>query len=448
VMFNKTCNKATEIFGRTIVLFLFILMYNRSLCCRLRQTEVLIRKISKQLIIGIGLVCLAAIIVGAIFASNCLSHRQPPAAPVIQAPPVMEEPVPIDSTAPVITGVSTPAIGKNGAAIMWTTDEAATSQVAYGLTASDGYTTAPDMNLVTSHIVILSGLTADTTYNFKVKSKDASGNESVSPDYTLVTSNTGTLVGGVIPASTAWTQRDSPYLITGTVEIPPGVTLTIEPGASVLMEGSDDYMFRVRGTVLAHSYPGEMITLDGGAHSFFSCENAGPEASVDLDYCAIKNGARLIDFVKCFYLGHSAITNLTEYSDISFGPTKDVYIEYNKFTNASGFLTGGGADVYVRYNYFYSRNRTVQDFPWVVNKAGPATIVDCNFFLDTDGIAVALQGGNGSEGMVATNNYWGTLNPLVIEQMIWDKNDDSSLASYIKYSPIRTSPEPIRQLNF
>jgi hypothetical protein len=281
-----------------------------------------------------------------------------------------------------------------------------------------------------------------------VKSKDASGNESVSQDYTLVTSKAGTLVGSIISENTTWTEWDSPYLITGTIQVPAGVTLTIEPGVSASMSGSGDYVFIVHGTVFAHGTPGNNITLDGGTRSIFSCENAGPDASVDLDYCAIKNGASLVNFARCFYLGHSEITNLTEYSDISFGPTKDVYIEYNKFTNASGFSTGGGSNVYIRYNYFNTKNPAVQDAPWIVNRASPTTIVSNNFFIHTDGIVLMLQGGRGSEGIVAPNNYWGTQNTKVIDALIWDKNDDSDLASYIEYLPIRTSPEPIRLLVF
>jgi len=391
---------------------------------------------------------LAAIIGGAIFAVDLFSPGKSPAAPPIQAPPITEEPESKDITAPVITGVSTRAIGKTGAVITWTTNEAATSQAVYGLTTFYSSATTEDTNFVTSHTVTLSGLTASTTYNFKVKSKDAGGNESVSQNYTLVTSKSGTLVGGIISKNTTWTEGESPYLITGTIQVPAGVTLTIKPGVSASMSGSGDYMFIVHGTVFAHGTPGNEITLDGGMHSFFSCENAGPDATVDLDHCAIKNGASLINFARCFYLGHSELTNLTQYSDISFGPTKDVYIEHNKFTNASGFSTGGGANVYIRYNYFITRNREVQDVPWITNRAAPETIVNNNFFLDTDGIAIMLQGGRGSEGMVATNNYWGTQNTKVIDAMIWDKNDDSDLASYIEYLPIRTSPEPIRLLIF
>jgi hypothetical protein len=114
--------------------------------------------------------------------------------------------------------------------------------------------------------------------------------------------------------------------------------------------------------------------------------------------------------------------------------------------NASGFSTGGGSNVYIRYNYFNTKNPAVQDVPWIINRAGPATIVNYNFFINTDGITLMLQGGRGSEGIVATNNYWGTQNTRVIDDMIWDKNDDSDLASYIEYLPIRTSPEPIRLL--
>jgi hypothetical protein len=308
--------------------------------------------------------------------------------------------------------------------------------------------TTPDTELVIRHAVIFSGLSEGTKYNFRVKSEDANGNESESQNSVLITSITSTVVGGIISENTTWTVWDSPYLITSTIQVPDGVILTIEPGVSVLMSGDDGYSFKVDGAVLAQGIPDKEITLDGGMRSFFDCENASPDATVDLNYCTIKNGASLINSAKCFNLRHSEVTNLMESSDISFGPTKDVYIEYNKFTDASGFVTGGGAQVYIRYNYFNTKNHAVQDMPWIVNKAGPATIVSNNFFINTYGIALMLQDGRGSEGMVATGNYWGTQNTSVIDAMIYDKHDDNSLSSYIEYVPIRTSPEPIRLFTF
>ncbi len=402
---------------------------------------------SKWLIIGAGMVCLAAIVGGVVFTIDAFSQDKSLAAVPVQEPPMTDQPVAIDRTAPVITEVFVLATGRSGAAITWRTDEAATSQVVYGLNQYYSSTTSLDKDIITNHGVTLSGLSPDTTYNFKVKSRDASGNESISQDYKLVTSKTGTLVGGIISENTTWTGSDSPYIITSTIQVPAEVALTIQPGTSVLMSGDGDYMFKVSGEVVTHGIPGSRITLNANGHSFFSCENAAPDALVDLSYCSIENGTSLIDFARGFNLRHSEVTDLSQNSDISFSPTGDVYIEYNNFTNASGFVTGG-AKVYVRYNHFYSKNRSLQDMPWIVNKSGPATIVNYNWFLETDGVAVMLEGGSGTEGIEAAYNYWGTYNITNIDAMIWDKNDDPDLASYIDYLPTRNSPEPIRQFTF
>lgn len=65
--------------------------------------------------------------------------------------------------------VATNITGKQ-ATITWKTDIAATSQVEYGTTTAYGSTTALDTTLVTSHSVVLTGLTLDTTYHYRVLS--------------------------------------------------------------------------------------------------------------------------------------------------------------------------------------------------------------------------------------------------------------------------------------
>lgn len=92
-----------------------------------------------------------------------------------------------DITPPIISAVASSNITSNSATITWTTDESATSQVEYGPTTSYGYQTTLDSNLVTNHSVNLSGLTSNTTYHYRVRSKDASNNESISGDYTFHT---------------------------------------------------------------------------------------------------------------------------------------------------------------------------------------------------------------------------------------------------------------------
>ncbi len=94
---------------------------------------------------------------------------------------------PRDTSPPQISAVSTNNVTTTAATINWKTDENADSQVEYGLDTKYGSFSALDGNLVTSHAVTLSNLPANTTYHFRVHSKDASGNAAVSNDFTFAT---------------------------------------------------------------------------------------------------------------------------------------------------------------------------------------------------------------------------------------------------------------------
>ena len=85
-----------------------------------------------------------------------------------------------DTRPPLISAVDISDRSESSATISWTTDEAATSQVQYGATDAYGSATPVDEELTTSHSVTLAGLEPDTTYHFRVKSKDAIGNETTS----------------------------------------------------------------------------------------------------------------------------------------------------------------------------------------------------------------------------------------------------------------------------
>jgi len=80
-----------------------------------------------------------------------------------------------DFNSPIIlSGPSVLDISDTSAIVLWTTNEPSTS----GVTYNDGmtYRVVEDDKLVTEHAVYVTGLTADTTYNLGISSKDASGN--------------------------------------------------------------------------------------------------------------------------------------------------------------------------------------------------------------------------------------------------------------------------------
>jgi len=86
-----------------------------------------------------------------------------------------------DTTPPIISGVNATDVTESTSRIIWTTDEPADSLVEYGLDKSY------DAALVTSHSIVLSGLTPQTTYHYQVTSIDGSGNSATSTDYTFTT---------------------------------------------------------------------------------------------------------------------------------------------------------------------------------------------------------------------------------------------------------------------
>ena len=92
-----------------------------------------------------------------------------------------------DTVPPTISSVISTSLTSSGATINWTTNEASDSQVEYGLTAGYGLSSTLDTSLLTTHSVVLSGLSSNATYHYRVRSKDAAGNLGASGDNTFAT---------------------------------------------------------------------------------------------------------------------------------------------------------------------------------------------------------------------------------------------------------------------
>jgi hypothetical protein len=112
-----------------------------------------------------------------------LPHATPP--PIINPPPPTIPPP--DTTPPIISGIGVSSIYSAGAIISWSTNEAASSQVEYGITTAYGSVTPLNSSMTTGHFILLSGLAASTTYHYRVKSSDVGGNPAISSDNTFST---------------------------------------------------------------------------------------------------------------------------------------------------------------------------------------------------------------------------------------------------------------------
>jgi hypothetical protein len=94
---------------------------------------------------------------------------------------------PVSTVGPVISGIGASGVGTGGASILWTTNVMADAQVEYGLTASYGSSTPLDAFMTMSHTGNLLALSHSTLYHYRVKSRDAVGGLTISPDYTFTT---------------------------------------------------------------------------------------------------------------------------------------------------------------------------------------------------------------------------------------------------------------------
>jgi purine nucleosidase len=102
-------------------------------------------------------------------------------------------PAPPPSTPPVIDSVQAGAVSTTTATVSWITDQPADSQVDYGQTSSYG-ATKTNGTAVAIHSQNLTGLAPNAVYHYRVSSRNASGQVTVSPDYTFQTS-----AGGAVP---------------------------------------------------------------------------------------------------------------------------------------------------------------------------------------------------------------------------------------------------------
>lgn len=162
---------------------------------------------------------------------------------------------------PVISNVASSNVTNNAATITWTTDAGSSSQVQYGLTTSYGSSSPLDNTAVTSHTVNLSGLSANTTYNYRAVSSNVNGTtysgnftfRTLGPptisnvQATLVTSNTATITWDTAAPGTSQVN----YGLTGTYGSQSPLDSNAVTSHSVLLTGltpSMTYHYQVLST--------------------------------------------------------------------------------------------------------------------------------------------------------------------------------------------------------
>ena len=140
-----------------------------------------------------------------------------------------------DVTPPAISTFAT-STATTTATLTWTTNEAASSRIIYGLTNSYGSVTSETNTSprVTSHSVALTNLLACTTYHVAAVSRDATGNSATSTDATFTTKGCASSAEPTVATSTNITASTG-----GVTEIEEnGKTFSVEAPANATATSS------------------------------------------------------------------------------------------------------------------------------------------------------------------------------------------------------------------
>ncbi|MDB6121456.1 MAG: D-alanyl-D-alanine carboxypeptidase precursor [Pedosphaera sp.] len=159
------------------------------------------------------------------------------------------------SSPPVISSVAAGSLSSSSATITWNTDISSDSVVNYGTTTSYG-TTVSNASLVISHSINLTGLTAATTYHYRVRSKGTGTTQTTSGDFTFTTNPSGVVSDIIIdnPAATVVGSWSS------------GTTATDKFGT--------DYRFKAQGTGSASlKYTPNIVTA--GSYNVYEWHSVG-----------------------------------------------------------------------------------------------------------------------------------------------------------------------------
>ena len=259
----------------------------------------------------------------------------------------------------------------------------------------------------------------------------------------------GTKIGTMILSqNTTWRKSESPFYLEGRAHVSEGVTLTIEPGVTIISNGG---RISFDGTIKAEGMSSDKISFELTTAEIF--ESYSRKGRLIVRHAVI-TGAEAKDtfsgvgvyFVKTNLFGsgmtaefHDSIFRGIEYL-VYPGPAT-VTAERNIFRDSTKLrFTGSSSSLAISYNCF--------NMPWPpvdVRVSGTSTINFNSIYGVTSPIPVEIQGNafQAFGGSIdASENYWHGLSESDIRKTISDSTVSSTKLGVVEILPLRTEPHP------
>ena len=159
-----------------------------------------------------------------------------------------------------VTNVAAAPSDAQSATVTWATNLPSTSQVEYGTTTAYGNATSLSPEMVTAHSAVMTGLSPNTEYHYRVHSWTASHDEAVSPDFTVTT--TAQINNGQGPFATLCSTTPTGRNLNANPSNYRKMISTLQPGDTLTLAAGNYPLL-----VLQHlnGIPNNCITITGPA---------------------------------------------------------------------------------------------------------------------------------------------------------------------------------------
>jgi hypothetical protein len=154
-----------------------------------------------------------------------------------------------------------------------------------------------------------------------------------------------TNVSGGIYSSVTWTLAGSPYIVTDTIVIFPGVTLTVEPGVVIKFDSSKYIEIR-QGSFIAAGTASDSITFTSNSASPVMGSYRGivftNPVAINIDYCIFK-------------YANYAVSLQTNFADT-------LIIQHSYFYKNNNCISVNSSPAIIRQVLFYENNNCISSF--------------------------------------------------------------------------------------
>jgi len=259
-----------------------------------------------------------------------------------------------------------------------------------------------------------------------------------SQPYTLSTSAALPL-SGVLPAQ-QFGAANGPYVLTGQADVAPNTTVSFGPGSMIYGQGNDLRVFgqlQILGTAQAR------VVLD--QLNVVPASDATSRFRIELNWCDLEGGS-------FFYPTGNAIYGSFSVSDCLF---RDVYWMYLWYPAGPSeflrnvFVNSGPVEILLDGRSIPEETLAIENNMFdttlieIIEVYNPDNLsIKRNTFSNVGEVSLRLRPGGFTRRLIdATENYWGTTDPVVIERMVYDENDDFAATGVITFEPFLLSPD-------